>query len=177
MSSRPGSTRGSATDENGGPASPRPAPTQALGVVGPASSAPPPIPPTGRGPLRTKLRIERVRRVWRSTHRTARRLVIAGAVITLIFLVFALAAPLIAPFGEAQFNGIPQLAHPSHSHIFGTTNLRYDVFSRVVFGTRLAFEVVLLSTLFAMAIGVPLGLLAGYSGRALDRVLVLVMDA
>ena len=47
----------------------------------------------------------------------------------------------------------------------------------MVFGTRLAFEVVLLSTLFAMAIGVPLGLLAGYSGRALDRVLVLVMDA
>ena len=119
----------------------------------------------------------RTRRIWRGTHRTARRIIVAGGFITLIFLVLAIAAPLIAPFGEAEFQGIPQLHSPNSDHLFGTTNLRYDVMSRVIFGARLAFEVVALSTVFAMVLGVPLGLIAGYTGRKLDRVLVLIMDA
>ena len=119
----------------------------------------------------------RLRGLWRDTHPTARRLLVAGAGLTSAFLVLAVFAPLIAPFGEAQFEGVPQLSAPSAQHWFGTTNLRYDVFSRVVFGTRLAFEVVVLSTVFAMAIGVPLGLVAGYTARKLDRLLVVVMDA
>ena len=119
----------------------------------------------------------RLRGLWRDTHPTARRLLIAGAVITGLFLVLAVFAPLIAPYGEAEFEGVPQLTPPSAAHWFGTTNLRYDVLSRVVYGTRLAFEVVILSTVFAMAIGIPLGLIAGYTGRKLDRVLVLAMDA
>ena len=122
-------------------------------------------------------RRRRLGRLWRSTHSTARRLLVAGAVITGLFLVMAVLAPLVAPYGEAEYRGLPQLARPSSHHWFGTTNLRYDVFSRVVFGTRLAFQVVILSTGFAMIIGVPLGLFAGYSGRRLDRVLVLLMDA
>jgi peptide/nickel transport system permease protein len=115
--------------------------------------------------------------LWRATHPTARRLIVIGAVITGVFLVFAMAAPLVAPYGQAEFKSVPQLKPPSGRHLFGTTNLRYDVFSRVVYGTRLAFQVVALSTAFAMVIGVPLGLLAGYAGRGLDRALVLVMDA
>ena len=122
-------------------------------------------------------RRQRWARLWRSTHPTARRLMVAGAVITGLFLVMAVLAPLIAPYGEAEYRSLPQLARPSGRHWFGTTNLRYDVFSRVVFGARLAFQVVILSTAFAMVIGVPLGLIAGYSGRRLDRLLVLLMDA
>lgn len=122
-------------------------------------------------------RRQRLGRLWRSTHPTARRLLVAGAVITGLFLVMAVLAPLVAPYGEAEYRDLPQLARPSGGHWFGTTNLRYDVFSRVVFGTRLAFQVVILSTGFAMVIGVPLGLFAGYSGRRLDRALVLLMDA
>ncbi|MEA2717427.1 MAG: peptide/nickel transport system ATP-binding protein [Actinomycetota bacterium] len=102
---------------------------------------------------------------------------IAGGVITGAFVVMAVLAPLVAPYGEAQYRGLPQLARPSAHHWFGTTNLRYDVFSRVVYGTRLAFQVVILSTALAMVLGVPLGLVAGYSGKRLDRVLVLLMDA
>jgi oligopeptide/dipeptide ABC transporter ATP-binding protein len=126
---------------------------------------------------RSSARRVRYRNLWRSTHPTARRLIVIGSVITAVFLVAAIAASLVAPYGQADFKGIPQLQPPSWSHPFGTTNLRYDVFSRVIYGTRLAFEVVALSTAFAMGIGVPLGLLAGYAGRWLDRVLVLVMDA
>jgi oligopeptide/dipeptide ABC transporter ATP-binding protein len=113
---------------------------------------------------------------WRASGRTSRRLLLAGAVITAGFAVVALLAPLLAPYGQAAHDA-PQLARPSWSHWFGTTNLRFDVLSRVIFGARLAFEVVLASTTFALVIGVPLGLVSGYSGGRLDRVLVLVMDA
>ena len=113
---------------------------------------------------------------WRAAGRTSRRLLIAGAVITAGFAVVAVLAPLLAPYGQAAHDA-PQLARPSVNHLFGTTNLRFDVLSRVIFGARLAFEVVLASTALALVIGVPLGLVSGYSGGKLDRVLVLVMDA
>ena len=146
-----------------------------------SDTARPAAPPTEPVPVpRGALRRERWLRLWRGTHRSARRLIVVGLFITLIFLVMAVLAPLVAPYGEAQYRGgspFPQLRPPSGDHWFGTTNLRYDVFSRVVFGARLAFEVVVLSTVCAMVIGVPLGLVAGYTGKALDRVLVLVMDA
>ena len=119
----------------------------------------------------------RLRRLWRRTGATTRHIVVAGAVMTGAFAVVAVFAPLLAPYGQADPAGIPQLAGPSADHPFGTTNLRFDVLSRVIFGTRLAFQVVLASTAFALVIGVPLGLVAGYSGRRLDRLLVLVMDA
>jgi oligopeptide/dipeptide ABC transporter ATP-binding protein len=113
---------------------------------------------------------------WRHAGSTSRRLLTVGAVVTMAFAVVALLAPLLAPYGPAAHDA-PQLARPSLDHVFGTTNLRFDVLSRVIFGARLAFEVVLASTAFAMVIGVPLGLVSGYSGGRLDRVLVLVMDA
>ncbi|HEV7861324.1 MAG TPA: dipeptide/oligopeptide/nickel ABC transporter permease/ATP-binding protein [Acidimicrobiia bacterium] len=113
---------------------------------------------------------------WRQAGATSRHLLIVGAVLTAGFAVVAVLAPLVAPHAPAAHDA-PQLARPSLSHPFGTTNLRFDVLSRVIFGARLAFEVVLASTTFALLIGVPLGLVSGYTGRRLDRVLVLVMDA
>ena len=113
---------------------------------------------------------------WRQASRTSRVLVMAGAAVTVGFAVVALLAPLLAPYGQAAHDA-PQLARPSLDHLFGTTNDRFDVLSRVIFGARLAFQVVLASTAFALVIGVPLGLVSGYSGGRLDRALVLVMDA
>src|SRR5581483_3973074 len=82
---------------------------------------------------------------WRQAGATSRRLLVTGAVITAGFGVVALLAPVLAPYGQAAHD-MPQLAHPSLAHWFGTTNLRFDVLSRVLFGARLAFEVVLAST-------------------------------
>ena len=53
----------------------------------------------------------------------------------------------------------------------------FDVLSRVIWGARTALEVVVLSILFCVVLGVPLGLLSGFYGGALDRILVLIMDA
>ncbi|HEY7045133.1 MAG TPA: ABC transporter permease, partial [Nocardioidaceae bacterium] len=88
---------------------------------------------------------------------------------------------LIAPYGFAQSSAdgvrFPKLGHPSADHIFGTNDLFYDVFSRIIWGARTEIEVVLLSILLCVIVGVPVGLISGYYGGWLDRILVLIMDA
>jgi len=104
-----------------------------------------------------------------------------GIAIVVFFVVLAIFAPLIAPYGFDQVSAdgtrFPKQASPSSEHLFGTTVQSTDVLSRVIWGARTAIEVVLLSLIFSIAIGVPLGLVSGYVGGKLDRVLVLIMDA
>lgn len=104
-----------------------------------------------------------------------------GAGITLLFVVLAVFAPLIAPYGFAQYAAdgqhFPKQGHPSAAHWWGTTVMQFDVFSRVVYGSRTALEVMVLAVVFSGVIGVPLGLISGYVGGWLDRVLVLITDA
>ncbi len=118
---------------------------------------------------------------FRETAGLARWMLVAGLVITAGFVICAVFAPLIAPYGFAQasVDGVrfPKAGAPSGDHLFGTDRLFFDVFSRVIWGARTAIEVVVLSILICVAIGVPLGLISGYYGGWLDRVLVLVMDA
>lgn len=109
-------------------------------------------------------------------------MLVTGIVLTIIMVLMAIFAPLIAPYGFNQVayddgerfgNHLP----PGADHIFGTTVQGLDVFSRVVWGARTAVAVVLLALTFSLFVGVLLGILAGFVGRWLDRALVLVMDA
>jgi oligopeptide/dipeptide ABC transporter ATP-binding protein len=116
-----------------------------------------------------------------ATRGLPRWLLIAGLTITLIFIVFAVFAPLIAPYGFDQYvaHGMrfPQQAPPSGQHWMGTTVLSEDVWSRIVWGARTSLEVVAISLVFAVVIGVPMGLVSGYLGGWLDRALVLINDS
>jgi peptide/nickel transport system permease protein len=111
----------------------------------------------------------------------ARWMLVIGLLLTAVFVICAIFAPWLAPFGFAQSaaDGVrfPKAGAPSADHWFGTDRLFFDVFSRVVWGARTAIEVVILSILFCVVIGVPLGLVSGYYGGWPDRVLVLIMDA
>jgi peptide/nickel transport system permease protein len=105
-----------------------------------------------------------------------------GAFIVLLFTVLAVLAPWIAPYdfnaNSANGTSFPTQAPPSAAHWFGTTTgFGADVLSQVVYGSRTALEVVLLSVVLAIIVGVPLGLISGYVGGWLDRVLVLITDA
>ncbi|WP_367652418.1 dipeptide ABC transporter ATP-binding protein [Intrasporangium sp.] len=117
----------------------------------------------------------------RNTRGVQRGMILTGVVLIVLFVVLAVFAPLIAPYGfnDAGANGhdFPIQAAPSAAHWFGTSVGGEDVFSRVVYGARTALEVVVLAVVFSLCIGVPLGLISGYVGRWLDRVLVLVTDA
>jgi peptide/nickel transport system permease protein len=104
-----------------------------------------------------------------------------GVALTLLFVVLAIFADWIAPYGFNQYvaHGVrfPQQGAPSAAHWFGTTVDSEDVLSRVVYGARTSIEVVLLAVCFSIIVGVPLGLVSGYFGGWLDRLLVLVNDS
>ncbi|NMF82359.1 ABC transporter permease [Nodosilinea sp. P-1105] len=103
-----------------------------------------------------------------------------GLVITLGFVAIALLSPTLQTWGLLQ-NPITALQNPIHqppsaAHWFGTTRQGYDVFSRTLFGSRAAWQVVILATLMSVIIGVPLGMVSGYLGGWLDRALLFFMD-
>lgn len=110
-----------------------------------------------------------------------RWLLLTGVVLTLLFVVLAVFANWIAPYGFNQYVAhgarFPQQAAPSAAHWFGTTVDSEDVLSRVIYGARTSIEVVLLAVCFSLVVGVPLGLISGYFGGWLDRLLVLVNDS
>lgn len=108
------------------------------------------------------------------------RLMWTGLSITLAFVAIALFAPLLQSWGILQ-DPLESLANPVHEppsadYWFGTTRQGYDVFSRTLFGTQAALKVVLLATFMSVVVGVPLGMVSGYLGGWLDRVLLFVMD-
>jgi peptide/nickel transport system permease protein len=108
------------------------------------------------------------------------RLMAAGLVITLGFVVMALSAPLMQGWGWLQ-DPTTALQNPIHQspggdHWFGTTRQGYDIFARTLFGSRAAWQVVLLATALSVVMGVPLGMVSGYLGGRLDRALLFFMD-
>lgn len=112
--------------------------------------------------------------------RLSMQMMIAGIVITLLFVLAALFAPLLQSWGWIQ-DPMEALANPIHqppsaAHWFGTARQGYDVFSRTLFGTQAALQVVVAATLLSLLIGVPLGMVSGYLGGRLDRVLLFLMD-
>lgn len=118
---------------------------------------------------------------FRNTSGLGRWILVAGVIITTIFLVMAIFAPWLAPFNFNQntADGVKfvKLQPPSSAHWFGVNDQFYDIFSRVIWGARTAIEVIVLSVLFSLVIGVPLGLFSGFLGGGVDRGLVFLMDA
>ncbi len=104
------------------------------------------------------------------------KMLYAGLVIVGVVLFMAIFSPFIAPYDPTKSTG-DVLQPPSSKHIMGTDNLGRDIFSRVVYGSRIVLLVVFSASIVSMLIGVPLGLISGYYGGKLDRVLSMVMDS
>ncbi len=120
--------------------------------------------------------------VVRQSHGLQRVMLLLGFGLMALFVVVAVFAPWIAPYGfdavrDADGVRFGTQQAPSAAHWFGTTVGGQDVLSRVVFGARTAVEVIVLAVVLSSLVGVPLGLVSGYLGGWLDRGLVLVMDA
>lgn len=110
-----------------------------------------------------------------------RGMLVVGLVLTGIFLLTALFAPLLSPYGFSQLRGdngaFGAQQHPSKEHLLGTTQGGLDVFSRLIWGTRTALYVIVIAVLASIIVGVFLGLVSGYFGGWLDRILIVVADA
>ena len=107
------------------------------------------------------------------------RLLMLGIAISALLLATALLAPWIAPFpGDAvgDINMTAKLKPPGGAYLMGTDHFGRDIFSRVVYGTRKSLSIGLGIVLMALAIGMPLGLIAGYYGGRIDEVLMRICD-
>jgi peptide/nickel transport system permease protein len=108
---------------------------------------------------------------------TRRPAAVVGMVVVVMFVVMALAAPLLVPFDPNATSWSAIRKAPSALHWMGTDENGRDVLSRVLYGARASMLAGVLSALIAASIGVPLGLTAGLVGGWTDAVIGRVTDA
>src|SRR5262245_29643232 len=112
--------------------------------------------------------------------RTARRRVPrslwAGAIIVGAVVLAALAGPLVAPFPYDEMHFGDLLQAPNRTYLLGTDEFGRDVMSRTLVGARLSLFMGAAATLVCMALGVPIGLVAGYHRGRIDELIMRAMD-
>jgi peptide/nickel transport system permease protein len=99
-----------------------------------------------------------------------------GFAIVMIFLITVIFAPLIAPYDYAKQDIPNRMQGPSLKYWLGTDHLGRDLFSRLVYGARIALGVAIPSVTIALSLGILLGLIAGYLGGTVDNLIVILMD-
>jgi peptide/nickel transport system permease protein len=99
-----------------------------------------------------------------------------GVVLLATVVVLAVLAPFIAPFDPYALDVMNKFRPPSAMNLMGTDDLGRDLFSRVLIGTRISFQVAGEVLLLAAGIGVVLGLVAGFRGGLLDEVVMRLAD-
>ena len=104
------------------------------------------------------------------------KLAVIGLVIIVVLVLCAIFADLIAPYDFATQELRNQLQPPSSGHLFGTDEFGRDIFSRVVYGTRISLLVGFIAVGIAVVVGGILGSTAGYYGGYLDNIIMRSMD-
>jgi peptide/nickel transport system permease protein len=123
----------------------------------------------------TATRAGLLQRAWRVGRR--RPAALAGAAVVALFILIAVGAPWVATTDPVRTDWSQIRKAPSWAHPFGTDDLGRDGFSRVVWGARISMQAGVFSILLAMALGVPVGLVAGYYRGALDQLIMRLTDA
>ena len=119
--------------------------------------------------------------MWQSLCTGTRRLMrnpltAAGMLVILLLLTVALFAPLIATHDPVAQNLSNALAAPSSQHWFGTDEFGRDIFSRLVYGSRITLYIIALVTVIVGPIGLAIGAVSGYFGGFIDVVFMRITD-
>ena len=111
---------------------------------------------------------------WRDVwHRLRKnRMAMFGLIVLLLLVVMAIFADFIAPYGMDEQNYSQMLQSPSLQHIMGTDNYGRDIFSRIVYGTRISLLIGFISLAISTVVGSILGACAGYFGGASDTIIM-----
>jgi ABC-type dipeptide/oligopeptide/nickel transport system permease subunit len=105
------------------------------------------------------------------------RLAACGLIVILLFSAMAVFAPWIAPYSPYEQDLYAVLSGPSAAHWFGTDNLGRDLLSRTIYGARVSLLFGIGSTALSAALGVAVGLIAGFRGGWIDVLIMRVTDA
>jgi len=103
------------------------------------------------------------------------KLAIFGLAVLVIFVLLAIAAPVLAPYGPDEIVA-SQTLPPSSAHFFGTDDLGRDLFSRALYGARVSLSVGLVAVFISIIIGTLFGSLAGYYGGFFDALIMRFVD-
>ena len=118
-----------------------------------------------------------LRRILRVPQGAEEWFAFTGFLIVLFIISISILAPFISPYDPTKPYSGPALQPPSFEYPFGTNLLGMDMLSRIIWGGRFILLIALASATFSMIIGTPLGLISGYFGGKLDRVLSVIMDS
>ncbi len=113
-------------------------------------------------------------RFWRRF--SQQRLALAAAAVLVVLVLIALFAPWLAPYDPYAQNLRAAFRGPGAEHWLGTDALGRDTLSRLFYGARISLQAAALGVGVAAVLGVPIGLIAGYYGGALDRLVMWVAD-
>ncbi len=107
------------------------------------------------------------------------KLTMGAVILAVIVVVIGIIAPYIVPYpahvvGDA--NPQDKLIPPCRKYILGTDELGRDIFSRIIYGTRISLQIGVLAVGLSLLIGVPLGVIAGYSGGLIDEIIMRITD-
>ena len=97
-------------------------------------------------------------------------------VAAIAIILVGILAPLIATHSPFEIHLHDAFLSPSSEHIFGTDKLGRDVFSRVIYGTRISLSAALILVISIFVIGTTLGVIAGYFGGAIDAIIMRISD-
>lgn len=107
------------------------------------------------------------------------RLGLAGAVIVLLLYLIAIFAPLLTPHDPIEHGDIPRMRYmpPSIEHPFGTDKFGRDIYTRVLYGSRISLSISFLAVSISVLLGSIVGAAAGYFGGVIDSVLMRIVDS
>src|SRR5258708_35258145 len=115
---------------------------------------------------------ERLGRLWRKCARA-----VVGGIFFSVVLIVSVFAPAFSPYDPMTLDLKSRLAGPSAAHVFGTDNLGRDVLSRVIYGGRTVLSGAFAALAISSAIGLSIGIIAGYKRGWLDNLLMRLMDS
>lgn len=104
------------------------------------------------------------------------KMALAALLFILAIVIFAILAPLIAKYDPTATDSRSVLTAPSKEHIFGTDRLGRDIFSRIVYGSRISLAIGFIAVGIAALIGIFIGSIAGYYGGLVDAILMRFVD-
>lgn len=113
------------------------------------------------------------KRLWRALSASPK--ITFGLGIVAVFILIALAAPLLTPYGPEQKVATTSLA-PTAAHILGTTGLGQDLFAQLVYGARVSLLIGFLAAIGSTALQILFGVASGYFGGLIDEVLTLITN-
>ncbi|MEZ5925890.1 MAG: ABC transporter permease [Hyphomicrobiaceae bacterium] len=111
---------------------------------------------------------------WRSLAQNP--LALVGLVIILLLALLALLAPVIAPYSPVEQDLTNRLQPATAAHPFGTDELGRDIFSRLLYGSRITLLIIFLVSIIVLPLGLAIGTASGYFGGLIDTVLMRVTD-